>query len=127
MSPSDACSCIVHAMHGMDEGGKIDHALMLEKEKYHYFIIIIIIIIIFIIIFIIFIIIIIFLVFLGAVPLSGLTTTRPIIAENVMCFGNETHALQCNFTAPPVSPRCYDNSNAAGVQCIQGTYTFTVT
>ena len=47
MSPSDACSCIVHAMHGMDEGGKIDHALMFEKEKYHYFIIIIIILLLF--------------------------------------------------------------------------------
>ena len=28
-----------------------------------------------------------FFVFSGAVPLSGLTSTRPIIAENVMCLG----------------------------------------
>ena len=61
-----------------------------------------------------------------ATPLSGLTAIGPIIAENVICFGNETSAVQCNFTAPPVSPRCSDSSNAAGVQCTQGIHSFTV-
>ena len=56
-----------------------------------------------------------------AFPLIGLNATRQVIAENVMCHdGNETSARQCNFTAPPVSPRCYASSSAAGVECIQG-------
>ena len=58
----------------------------------------------------------------GGTALHGLAPTAVVIAENVRCFGNETHASQCGLTSPPVTRRCYGNSNAAGVRCTQGKY-----
>ena len=58
----------------------------------------------------------------GGTALYGLTSTVPLIAEDVLCFGNETNAFQCSYTTPPVTPRCYVNSNAAGVRCTQGEF-----
>ena len=46
--------------------------------------------------------------------------TSPALYENVICPRNATSALNCSFTAPPVSSRCFNGFSAAGVRCIQG-------
>ena len=56
----------------------------------------------------------------GGVALGGLTPTAPVAAENVMCPLNATSGFDCTFDSPPESPRCYGNSSAAGVRCMQG-------
>ena len=56
----------------------------------------------------------------GGVAMDGLTPTAQVAAENVMCPINATSGFDCSFVSPPTTPRCYDNSSAAGVRCVQG-------
>ena len=58
-----------------------------------------------------------FLYFSGGVAVRGLYFPSPPAFENVMCPSNATSALDCSLS-PPISPRCFMNSSAAGVQCI---------
>ena len=56
----------------------------------------------------------------GGVALGGLTATAPIRVENVTCSSNATLASDCTAIEPPISPNCFNNFSAAGVQCVQG-------
>ena len=53
----------------------------------------------------------------GGVAVRGLIPTSQPAIENVMCPMNATSTSNCSFS-PPITPRCFESFNAAGIQCI---------